>query len=264
RLELTHGSGRGVARIGKNREPLFFALLVHSFKGGDGHEHLATDFEVRGNPRLFQFFQWNRERNGAHGAHVQGDVFADGTVATGDAADQFATLVVQGQRHAVELQFANIVNIFAAAELVDATLPGAELVFAVGIVQRKHGRGMRRFENPFARLAADALRGRVGRDQVGVIGFQLLQLIHELVELGVRNFRRVEDVVQIFVAADFFPKRFDLFFGAGHDQEIIFGDRKAYFGNGHVGTAAPGCPAERRSAVLVLGAYLVDAARTRR
>ena len=80
----------------------------------------------------------------------------------------------------------------------------------------------------FARLAADALGGRIGRDQFGMFVFELLQLNHELVEFGVGDFGIVEDVVEVFVVADFFPQCFDLLFGAlgraGMTERLYSGD----------------------------------------
>ena len=86
---------------------------------------------------------------------------------------------------------------------------------------------MWRLHETFAGLAADALSGRIGSDQFGMFRLDFLQLNHELVELGVGNLGIVEDVVEIFVVADFFPEGVDLLFdpfgGGGHDWEIIFG-----------------------------------------
>ena len=45
-------------------------------------------------------------------------------------------------------------------------------------------------------LAADALRGRVGRDELRVLRLQGLEPLHEHVELIVRNDRRVLDIVE--------------------------------------------------------------------
>ena len=65
--------------------------------------------------------------------------------------------------------------------------------------------------NPSRGLPADALRGRIGRDQLGMLSFELLQLVHELVELGVGDLRIVEHVVAVFVVPNFIAQRFDLF-----------------------------------------------------
>ena len=73
---------------------------------------------------------------------------------------------------------------------------------------------MRRFDEALARLASDALGGRIGRHQFWMLVFELLQLNHELIEFGVGKFGIVEDVIAVFVVADFIPQCFDLFFGA--------------------------------------------------
>ena len=51
------------------------------------------------------------------------------------------------------------------------------------------------------RLAAHALRGRVGREQLGMRGLHPLQLVHQRVVLGVGDLRRIENVVQVLVTA---------------------------------------------------------------
>ena len=50
--------------------------------------------------------------------------------------------------------------------------------------------------------AADALRGRVGRNQVGELAFQRLQFGNETVILAVGNFLPGLDKVQMVVVAD--------------------------------------------------------------
>ena len=67
-------------------------------------------------------------------------------------------------------------------------------------------------DESLAGLAAYALGGRIGRDQRGMLGFEVLQLLHQLVEFGVADFGIVEDVIEIFVVADFFAQSLDLFF----------------------------------------------------
>jgi hypothetical protein len=72
-----------------------------------------------------------------------------------------------------------------------------------------------------ARRAADTLSWRVGCDQSRMLAFKLLELVHQLVELGVRNFGIVEGVVTVFVMADLIAEGFDLLlsafvFGRGH------------------------------------------------
>jgi hypothetical protein len=62
---------------------------------------------------------------------------------------------------------------------------------------------------PFGCAAAYALGRRIERDEVGVIALEPLELVHELVELGVANLRSGVDVVAVFVMADLSTKLFD-------------------------------------------------------
>jgi len=52
------------------------------------------------------------------------------------------------------------------------------------------------------RRRADALRGRIGRDELGMRGLERLQLGEEPVILGVGDLRRVLDVVKPVMALD--------------------------------------------------------------
>ena len=56
------------------------------------------------------------------------------------------------------------------------------------------------------RAAGDALRRRVGRDEIGVFGFERFQFLQQRVELVVGDFRIVVDVVALFVVANLFAK----------------------------------------------------------
>ena len=62
----------------------------------------------------------------------------------------------------------------------------------------------------FFGLAADTLGGRIGSDEVGVVGFEALQLAHEVVEVGVGDRRLVEDVIEVLVVADLVAEGVDL------------------------------------------------------
>ncbi len=54
-------------------------------------------------------------------------------------------------------------------------------------------------------LGPDALGGGVGRDRVGVLLLQVLELAEELVVLGVADLGRVEDVVAVVVVVELAP-----------------------------------------------------------
>src|SRR5207253_10715013 len=71
------------------------------------------------------------------------------------------------------------------------------------------------------RLAADALGRRVGRAQLRVLLLDLLQLAKELVVLGVRDVRLVQDVVAMRVVVQELQPRSGAFFNPrrGHDYD---------------------------------------------
>ncbi len=174
------------------------------------HEHLAANFEIGGDAGFLQFLRRNDKRHRAHGAHVGRNVFSGRAVAARDAAHQLAAFITQRQRHAVELEFADVLNVGAPAEFLHPPLPIAQLFFAVSVVERQHRRGMRDFDESLARLAADALRRRIGRDQLGMRGLELFQLVHQTIEFGVADFGIVEHVIAVLVMPNLLAQGFEL------------------------------------------------------
>jgi len=75
-----------------------------------------------------------------------------------------------------------------------------------------------------ARLAAHALRGRIGRDQLRMLGLQVFELPHQLVEFGVADLGLVENVIEGFVVANFLAERADPFlevFGSSRHRKRL-------------------------------------------
>src|SRR5579859_499690 len=124
---------------------------------------------------------------------------------------QPAILISQCQGHAVELQFADVVDVLAATQFMDSALPGAQLFFVVGVVERQHGRGVAHFDEALARLAAHALGGGIRGDEFRVLGLEVFKLLGELVEFLVADFRLIENEVEIFEMADFIAEALRLF-----------------------------------------------------
>src|SRR6266545_4631839 len=85
---------------------------------------------------------------------------------------------------------------------------------------------MPNLHHAFSRLATDPLRGRVRRDELRMFAFQFLELLDQLVEIEVADFRIIEDKIAVFVVPDLFPQIFDRLFDvltrACHVQKIIF------------------------------------------
>ena len=96
-LELPQRSRGGVARVGEFGKTVFFAIFIHALERFKRHHHFAAHLKVRGQPGLLQGLGIDAERNGAHGAHVAGNVFAHRAIAAADGALQFAVFVPEGQ-----------------------------------------------------------------------------------------------------------------------------------------------------------------------
>ncbi len=68
-------------------------------------------------------------------------------------------------------------------------------------------------------LAADALGGGVGRQEIGMLGFERLQAVHQRVVVGVAESRIVEDVVEVLVVTEVVAEMLD-FFSGRHGRSI--------------------------------------------
>src|SRR5439155_16480555 len=66
---------------------------------------------------------------------------------------------------------------------------------------------------PLDRAAGDALRGGIGRDELGVFGFQLLELVQQIVEFLVGDLRSVVNVVPLLVVPDRLAELLQTLFG---------------------------------------------------
>src|ERR1700704_5973983 len=180
-IELPHRTSGEIARISKSCESVALAFFIQLLESRRRHEQFAAHLEIRRDSCLLQFFFEDRKRNRADGAYIQGDIFTYGTVAASDPAHQLPVVVAERERHAVQLELANVVHVLAAAELVYAPFPRPQFFFAVSVVERQHGRGVAYLDKSFTRLATHPLGRRVGRNQSGMLSFELLQLLHERV-----------------------------------------------------------------------------------
>ena len=58
----------------------------------------------------------------------------------------------------------------------------------------------------FDRPSADALRRRIGRHQIRMLGFEVLEVVQQPIEFLVGNLRVVVDVVALFVVTNRFAQ----------------------------------------------------------
>ena len=136
------------------------------------------------------------------GAHVRRHVLADLAIAARCGAHQRALLVAQADGEAVELELGGIFDRrVRSRELELAADARIELrragILGVGLrANRKHRRLVAHRRQLLRRRAADALRRRIGRAQLGMLLLQLGEFAKQAVVLGVGDLRRVLDVVQ--------------------------------------------------------------------
>ena len=102
-------------------------------------------------------------------------------------------------------------------------MPSAQLLLAKGVAQAEQGHRVLYDAKRRHRLAADALRWRVRRDELRVALLQPAQLAHEVVVLAVADLRLVEDVIAVVVERNLGAQLFDtklcelqLFVEVGH------------------------------------------------
>ena len=203
RVQLAQAAGRGVARVGEGLAADFQLRGVEPLETGLGHEHFAAHFQGRRPAAAVQL-----ERDVAHGAHVDADVFAGGAVAARGAAHQHAVLIEQADRQAIELGFAAVFHRRAGAEQIAGrqvqafghpTVELAHVGFFEGVAEAEHRHFVTHLGERRQRRAADPLGRRVAGDQVGIGRFEGLELVEQPVVLGVRNARLVQHVVAIVV-----------------------------------------------------------------
>ena len=107
RIELAQRAGRSVAGIGKGLQLVVAALGIELGEGLDGHVHFAADFNMG---RIVV----DAQRNRPDGTDIVRNIFADPSVAAGNAADKLAVLVNEVDCQPVDFQLDDVFQRFAA------------------------------------------------------------------------------------------------------------------------------------------------------
>jgi hypothetical protein len=224
RVELAHRAGGGIARVDKG----FLALgagrdpgalpVVQRLEVVPAHIDLAADFEHGGCAR--------RKPEGylANRADVLRHVLAHLAIAARGCLHQYATLIAQAHGQAVKLELGHVVHRrIGVGQAERAPHAGVEILRAAGFgiglgVDRQHRHGVTDRLETVEHLAANALRGRIRRQEFGVRGFKRLQFTEQPVVLGVGNLRRIERVVAVRVVVQLGAQ-----FGSAYGQRGGFG-----------------------------------------
>ncbi len=193
---------RGLANSGS---PGVFAPAVRPLERRARQEHLAAHFDPA--RRTAAKAEWNRP----DGAHVGRHVLAAGAVASRGADEQPAVPVGERDAQPVDLQLCDVPDRLGAeaGSLADALVERFQLVLAVGVVEAEHRRDVLDRREAFNGTTGHALRGRVGRDEIRILGLETFQLVEQAVELFVGNLGVAVNVVAFFVVADQVAELFD-------------------------------------------------------
>jgi hypothetical protein len=198
-IELADRAGGGVTRVHERRQALLGAALVERGEVAERHVDLAADLDQR--RRVVDAQRDRRNR-----AQVVGDILADLAVAARGPAHEHPVAVQQRDRQPVDLRLgheleARVLDPLAREVVAHPLDPGAQLLLAARVGQREHRLLVRDLGQVGDGLAARSLRGRVGREQLGVLGLDRAQLVEQRVVLVVGDLGVVEDVVAVAVVA---------------------------------------------------------------
>ena len=204
-IELAHGPGRRIARVHEG----FFALcsrgdllplpLVHRFKFVSAHINLAAHFQHR--RRIGRQSQGNLP----HRADVVGHILTRFAVAPRGRLHEDAVFIAQTHRQTVKLQLRHIfhrrrilgqLQFFANPRIKCLRAAGFGVRFCAN---RQHRDRMANRCQPLHHRAEHALRGRIGGDQLGMIGLQSLQELEHTVVFRIREGWLIEHVILVRV-----------------------------------------------------------------
>ena len=176
-------------------------------------------------------------RNVGDRAGVCQHVFADLAIATGGGLHQFASLVAQVQRQAVNLGLRGVGHLGYAEEPLHPRVEIDHFRFGEGILQAQHPHPMGHFAEARGNRSADLIRRGVGPPQLRKPRLDGQVPAFERVIIGVRNLGRVQRVIGGVGGAQTFgqARKFGAGFGFGQIRHQLFhhlppGSRTGYGG----------------------------------
>ena len=212
-VELAHRARGRIAGIGQQRLAPDLALAVEFFENRLGHVDLAA------HDQAFRRVV-DPQRNRTHGAQILRHVLARRSVAARSAAHKHAVFILKRHRKAVDLRLDRIVMLLRD-QTVHPLAESKELVIGKNVRQALQRDLMMDLCELRERLTADALRGRIGRDQLRMLALERLKALHEHIEVIVRNDRRVINIVELAVIVDLFAELFDLLLDVHRDHSFF-------------------------------------------
>ena len=190
------GAAGSVAGVGKERFASLLALGIQAVEGAPRHQYLAAYLELAGPVGS----RGQLQGNASDGAHVGGDVIALHAVAARHGPHQSSVLVVEADAESVELQLAANLEGSSHQSLAHPLPEVGHLLPVVGVAQREHRTRVAHRLELIVQVAAHALRRAVGVEHLRVPGLEVLQFVHQEVELLVGNDRSILHIVAVVMS----------------------------------------------------------------
>ena len=207
-VQLTQGTGCGVARIGEGLLPPLGHPAIERLKLIQAHVHFTTHDQVGGHGRA----RSELEGQGANRPKIDGDIFTDCAVSARCAAHKSSLIVDQFDRQPVELRLGGVDDLFGFQLAFHAGVERTHILLIGHGVETQHRLLVRDLCEFRQRRCPDPLGGGVAGDQVRMGGFQIDQFAKESVVFRVGNLRPILRVIEMVVASDFSTEGCDAFF----------------------------------------------------
>ena len=192
--------GRRVARVDKRIATSRHRPLIERLKGGERQDDFPPDFEVGRGLRS------ERQRNGADGAHVVGDVLARRPVPPGQGPEQATIPVLEGNGHPIIFQLTGEAALPGRLAL-DPVRPILHLLRIVAVGEGQHRPAVGHLLEVLAvQVASDAPRGAVRVVKLGMSLLQQLQFGQQGIEFTVADGRRRQHIVPVVVLVEGTPE----------------------------------------------------------
>ena len=145
------------------------------------------------------------KRNGSDSLYIVGYIIALGTVSTGYGTYQLTVFVSQRNGSTVEFHLATDLKILVQG-LLHAFIKLCHLGFRISIGQGKHRVFMYDLHKILVQVTPHTHGRRVLVCTFRMLGFQVLQLTHQIVEGLVVNLRCIQHIIIMVMAVKFFTQ----------------------------------------------------------
>jgi len=214
-VAAAQGAGRRVTGVGQGGLPARLPVHVESVEAIPGDEHLSPHLEQRRGRSEAEAYG-----HIAHRPQVGGDVLARGAVPAGQALDQGPVPVDERRGDPVELRLHVPGEVLSLLEAEEPMHLAGEVPRLLRAPQALDGQHRDRVPDLVEAVSLGQRRphplgGTLGRDELGVLPLQLLELTEERVVLGVRDLDTPLVVVELVVPEDLSTQPVETLLGLG-------------------------------------------------